>query len=66
MSLKTKSLERRRGGSGLNMWFVDWVRNATQHLCVNKHGFVGWRYAYPTYRSTDLTHYQVSKRGYQE
>ena len=61
MSLKTITLER-RGGSGLNMWFVAWVRNATQHLSVNKHGFVGWRYAYPTYLSINLTHYQ---RGYQ-
>ena len=46
-------------GRGLSLLIgslVAWIRNAIQHLCVNKQGFVGWRYAYPTYQSACLTH----------
>ena len=43
--------------------FVGWVRNAIQHLCTRKHGLVGWRYAYPTYQLTDLTHYNFLNKS---
>jgi len=55
----------KKQGSGLNRWFVGWIRNAIQYLCVNKQDFFGWRYAYPSYSLTDLTHHQkyVKKGG---
>ena len=55
----------KENGSGLLLWLVGWIRNAIQQLSVNKHGLVGWRCAYPSYQSTDLTHYKENSPLFQ-